>query len=61
MKSLRLGVNIAGDGVGAEDMRGEGIEARRAVAEEEGEGDGRKRVGVGMVGRVCENHCHERA
>ena len=60
MKSLGLRVDIAGDGVGTEDMRGEWIQARRAVSEEEGESDGRKRVGVGVRGRVRENHCHQR-
>lgn len=42
--------------VGAEHMSGEGIELRRGVSEEEGEGDGWEGVGVGVVGRMGENH-----
>jgi len=49
---------MAGDGVGAEDMGGEGVETWRVVAEEVSEGDGRKRVRVGVVGRVRKNHGH---
>lgn len=51
---------MALEGIGAQHVRGKGIELRRRVSEEEGEGDGREGVGVGMVGRVCENHCRGR-
>lgn len=58
VQALRVGVDMAGDGVGAEDVAREGVELGRGVAEEVGEGDGGKRVGVGVVCRVRENHCH---
>ncbi len=44
------------NGICAQDMSGKGIELRRAVSEEVGEGDGREGVRVGMVRRVGENH-----
>lgn len=37
-------------------MAGEGIKLRGVVSQEEGEGDGRKRMRIVMVGRVRENH-----
>ena len=49
-------VDVAGDGVGAQDVGGEGVELRRGVAQEVGQGDGREGVGVGVVGRVREDH-----
>lgn len=58
MEPLGLGVDIAGDGVGAQHMGGKGIELRRRVAEEVRKGDGREWMRVGVRGRVCENHCH---
>lgn len=39
---------MAGDGVGAENVRRKRVELRRRVSEEVGEGDGRKRVRVGV-------------
>ena len=51
-----FGVYVGGDGVGAEDMAGEGVELRGAIPEEEGESDGGEGVVVGVVGGVCENH-----
>ena len=50
------GVDLAGDSVGAEDMGGEGVDSRRRVSEEVGEGDGGERVGVGVGRCVVENH-----
>lgn len=51
-----FGVDVRGDGVGAEDMAGEGVELRGAIPEEEGESDGREGVVVGVVGGMCEDH-----
>lgn len=61
VQPLRLGVDMAGDCVGAQDMCSERIELGGRIAEEVGEGDGRKWVRVGMRGRVCQNHCHQRS
>lgn len=47
---------MAGDGIGAENVRRKRVELRRRVSEEVGEGDGRERVRVGVRGAVCENH-----
>lgn len=58
MKTLRDRVDMAGDGVGAKDVGGEWIEARRIVTEEVGEGYGRKWVRVGVVCSVCKNHLY---
>lgn len=57
VEALGFRVDMARDGVGAEDMGGERIELRRRVSQEVGEGDGRERVGVGVIGGVRENHC----
>lgn len=57
VEALRLRVDMAGDGVGAQDMSGKRVELRGGVSQEVGEGDGRERVRVGVVGGVCENHC----
>ena len=56
VQSARVPVDMRRDGIGAEDMIGEGIQLRRAVSEEEGEGDGRKGVAISVVCRVSENH-----
>lgn len=60
VEPLCLGVDMAGDGIGAQDMGGEGIELGGGVAEEVGESDGGKRVRILMSGGMRENHCHRR-
>jgi hypothetical protein len=59
VKSAGFWVDIVLNGVGAEDMGGEGIKLRRRVSEKVGESNGREWVGIGMVCRVSENHCRE--
>ena len=56
MQTARVPVDVRGDGVGAENMAGERVELRGTVPEEEGEGDGRKGVRIGVAGGVCEDH-----
>jgi hypothetical protein len=57
VKSAGLGIDIVLNGVGAQDVGGEGIELRRRVSKEVSESDGREWVRIGVVCRVSENHC----
>ena len=50
---------MTGYSICAEDMGGKGIDLGRAVTEEVGERHCREGVGVGMVGRMFEDHCGE--
>jgi len=50
---------MARNGIGAQDMSGKGIELGRVVAQEVCEGDGWKRMRIGVRGRVRKNHCHK--
>jgi len=56
VQPARFRVDVRRDGVGAQDMTGEGVELRGAIAEEEREGYGWEGVAVGVVGRVGEHH-----
>lgn len=56
VKSASGGVDMAGNGVGTEDVRCEGIDLWRAVSQEIGECDGWERVRVGVGLRVREHH-----
>lgn len=48
VKTLRSRIDMAGDGIGAENVRRKRVELRRRVSEEVCEGDGRERVRVGV-------------
>lgn len=47
---------MGGDSIGREYMFGEGVELRRTVAEEIGQGHRREGMGVGVVGSMFEDH-----
>ena len=50
MQATGVGIDVGIQGIGGEDMAGEGIELRRVIAKKEGEGDGWEGMRVRVIG-----------